>query len=271
MTEWSEQLMTVFQREVRTLWRTRLVWILAFGFFVVILGTGLVGGAGGYVPLSLSLMTPLELLIPVLAAGLGYRAILADRERGEVHILRTYPIAPETFIGGVYLGRLAAMLSITIASLLITGILVPLLNPSPASLQQTAGLDSPLLYFRFIVFTAVFAAVVLAVMLLLSATVRNARRGIVMTVVTVSTIAVGFDLVIILGLAGNLVAMESLPGYLALSPGSAYRGLVMGFVVAPAVTRAVDLVVPVLSLVGLLLWGFLSLTTAAWQVWKPSG
>jgi ABC-type transport system involved in multi-copper enzyme maturation permease subunit len=267
MTEWSDQLLTVFQRELRTLWRTRLVWVLAIGFFGVVLGAGLVGGAGGYVPLSLSLMTPLELLVPVLAAGLGYRAILADRERGEVHVLRTYPIAPETFVGGVYLGRLAAVLGIILGSLLTTGVLVPLLKPSPA-LQQTGGLDSPLLYFRFVVFTVVFAAVVLAVMLLLSATVRNARRGLVVTVVVVSTIAIGFDLVIILGLAGDLVAVESLPWYLALSPGSAYRGLVMAFVVAPAVTRAVDLAVPVLSIAGLFVWGHLSLTTAAWQVWK---
>jgi ABC-type transport system involved in multi-copper enzyme maturation permease subunit len=118
------------------------------------------------------------------------------------------------------------------------------------------------------VFTVVFAAVVLAVMLLLSATVRNARRGLVVTVVVVSTIAIGFDLVIILGLAGDLVAVESLPWYLALSPGSAYRGLVMAFVVAPAVTRAVDLAVPVLSIAGLFVWGLLSLTTATWQVWK---
>ena len=240
MTEWPEQLVTVLYREVRTLWRTRLVWVLAFGFFGVVLGTGLVGGAGGYVPLALSLLTPLELLVPVLTAGLGYRAILADRERGEVHVLRTYPIAPETYVGGVYLGRLAAVLCITVVSLLVTGVLVPLLKPSPASLQQTVGLDSPLLYFRFIVFTAVFATVVLAVIVLISATVRNARRGLVATVVLLSTIAVGFDLAIILGLAGNLIAVESLPWYIALSPGSAYRGLVMSFVVAPAVTRVVD-------------------------------
>ena len=268
MSEWTEQFLTVFHREVRTVWRTRLVWILAGGFFVVVLGIGFVGGAGGYVPLSLSLLTPLELLVPVLAAGLGSRAILAERERGEIDVLRTYPIAPETYVSGVYLGRLAAVSSIILGSLLITGVLVPLLRASPA-LAQTGGLNSPLLYARFIVFTVVFAAVVLAVMILVSATVRNARRGIVVTVIVVATVAVGFDLGIILGLAGDLVVTESLPWYLALSPGSAYRGLVMAVVVAPAVREATDLLVLVLGIGGLFSWVFASLTAAAWVVWRP--
>jgi ABC-type transport system involved in multi-copper enzyme maturation permease subunit len=267
MTDWSDQLLTVFHREIQAIWRTQLIWLLASGFFVVVLGIGFVGGAGGYVPLSLSLLTPLELLVPVLAAGLGSRAILAPRERGEIDVLRTYPIAPETFVGGVYLGRLAAVLSIIAGSLTMTGVLVPLLRPSPA-LTQTGGLDSPLLYARFIVFTVVFAAVVLAVMILVSATVRNARRGIVATVIAVAIVAVGLDLVIILGLAGDFVMSESLPWYLTFSPGSAYRGLVMAFVVGPAVRQATELVVPLLSLAGLFGWVFLSLTAAAWVVWR---
>lgn len=268
MTEWADQLLTVFHREVRAVWRTRLVWILAGGFFITVLGIGFVGGAGGYVPLSLSLLIPLELLVPVLAAGLGSRAILAERERGEIDVLRTYPIAPETFVSGVYLGRLAAVLSVVFGSLLMTGVLVPLLRPSPA-LTQTGGLDSPLLYARFVVFTAVFAAVVLAMMILVSATVRNARRGIVVTVIIVAAVAVGFDLGIILGLASNLVVTESLPWYLALSPGSAYRGLIMAFVVAPAVKETTDLLIPVLGIVGLFGWIFSSLTAATWVVWRP--
>lgn len=260
--------MRVLQRELQTLIRTRSVWAIAIGFFGVTLGTAFLGGAGGYVPLSLSLMTPMELLIPVLAAGLGYRAILADRERGELHILRTYPIAQETFIGGVYAGRLIILLCIIAGSLIVAGILVPLVSPSPASLTQTAGLDSPLLYLRFVVLTAGFSGVILAIMILLSAIVRNARRGLILMILLASTVAIGFDLVIILGLAEQLVAGDSLPWYLALSPGSAYRGLVMTYVVAPAVTTVVGLTIPLLSVVSLVLWAFFSLVLAVGYVWK---
>lgn len=243
---------------------------MAIGFFGVTLVTALLGDAGGYVPLSLSLVTPMELLVPVLAAGLGYRAILADRERGELDVLRTYPIAQEWFVGGVYAGRLVVLLCIVGGSLLVAGVLVPLLSSSPAALTRTAGLDSPWLYLRFVVLTAVFSGVVLAVLVLLSATVKSARRGLIATILLVSTIAVGFDLLIVFGLAEQLVAAESLPWYLALSPGSAYRGLVMTYVVAPAVTTAVGLTVPSLSAVGLVLWGVLSLLLAAGTIWEPS-
>ena len=268
MTDWPERFVRVVQRELQTLARTRSVWAMAIGFFGVTLGTTFLSGAGGYVPISLSLVTPMELLVPVLAAGLGYRAILADRERGELHVLRTYPIAPETFIGGVYIGRLVVLLCILIGSLLITGFLVPLSKPSPAALTQTAGLDSPLLYLRFVILTAVFSGVVLAVLVLLSTLVRNARRGLIVTILLASTVAIGFDLLIILGLAGQLISADSLPWYLALSPGSAYRGLVMTYVVAPAVTTVVGLTIPLLSTMSLCLWTFISLVLAGEQVWK---
>ena len=270
MTEWPDQFVTVFRRELRTLWRTRSIWILAVGFLGLTLGTALLGGASGYVPLSLSLLTPLELLLPVLTVAFGYRAVLADRERGELRILRTYPIESETFTGGVYAGRLAGLLSIVVGSLLITGVLVPLVRPSPAVLTRTGGLDSPLLYLRFVVLTAVFAAVLLAVMVLLSSTVRNARRGLVLSVILVITLAVGFDLAIILGLAGNLLAPESIPWYLAMSPVSAYRGLVLSYVVSPAVTTSVEPAAPLVSIASLLLWFVFSLMTAAWLVWRPA-
>ena len=270
MTGWSEQFMTVLRHELRTLWRTRSIWMLAIGFLGLTLGTALLGGASGYVPLSLSLLTPLELVLPVLTVALGYRAILADRERGELRILRTYPIESETFIAGVYVGRLTGLLFIVVGSLLIAGVLVPIVRPSPAVLTQSGGLDSPLLYMRFVVLTGVFAAVLLAMMVLLSAIVRNARRGLILSVVLVITLAVGFDLAIILGLAGNLLAPESIPWYLAMGPVSAYRGLVLSYVVAPAVTTPVEPAAPLISIASLSVWFVFSLMTAAWLVWRPT-
>lgn len=54
------------------------------------------------------------------------------------------------------------------------------------------------------------------------------------------TFAIGLDLAIVIGLAGGVLAPESIPWYLAMSPTSVYRGLVLTYVVGPAVTTAVD-------------------------------
>jgi ABC-2 type transport system permease protein len=246
------------------------VWLLAAGFLVLTVGTALLSGAGGYVPLALALVTPLELLMPVLAAALGYRAILADRERGEITVLRTYPLEPDLFVWGVYCGRLAGLLVIVVGSLLFAGVLVPLLAPTPASLARTAGLDSPVYYLRFVVLTAVFAAVVLALLTLLSAVVRTARQGIVGAILFVIVIAVGLDLAVVLGLAGDVLGSASLSWVLALSPASAYRGLVMSLVVAPVATTAVRAASPIASAVSLVLWFIFPLMSAGTLIWPPA-
>ncbi|RBI59737.1 ABC transporter permease [halophilic archaeon] len=270
MTDDRDRFTTVLVRELQTLYRTRTVWLLAGGFLVLIVGTALLSGTSGYVPLSLSLLTPLELLVPAFAATLGYRAVLADRERNEISILRTYPIEPGTYILGVYCGRLIGLLTIIVSTLLITGLVVPLVGPSPAELTRTSGLDSPIYYLRFIVLTSIFAAVMQAIMIFLSAIVRNVRRGLILAFVAVITLAIGFDLMIILGLAGDVFTANSLTGFLAMSPASAYRGLVMTFVVAPVATTAVKAATPLAGLVGLFCWFLFPLLIAGWQVWNPS-
>ena len=270
MTDQKTRFMTVFERELQTLRRTRSVWFLAGGFLALMLGIALVSGTSGYVPLSLTLLTPLELLIPVFAAAIGYRAILTDRTRGELAVLRTYPIISDTYAWAVYCGRLAGFLSIVVGSLLLVGILVPLISPSPAVLTRTSGLDSALYYARFIVLTAVFAAVMLAVIVLLSAIARTARRGLVGGVIVVTLAAVGLDLAIILGLAENLIPQGALPWFLALSPTSAYRGLVMVYVVAPVATTAVRPAAPLASILSLSVWLFLPLFAAGWLTWGPA-
>lgn len=270
MADRTTRFTAVLKRELHTLRRTRSVWLLAGGFLGLTVGTALLSGAGGFVPLALALVTPLELLVPVLAAALGYRAILADRERGEIAILRTYPIDPDLFVWAVYCGRLAGLLAIVGGSLLLVGILVPLLAPSPALLARTAGLDSPLYYLRFVVLTAVFAAVVLALLTLLSAGVRTARRGLVGAIILVVVVAVGLDLALVLGLAGDVLGSASLSWVLALSPASAYRGLVMSLVVAPVATTAVRAASPIASVLSLVLWLVIPLMGAGTLIWPPA-
>ena len=267
MSEWPNQLVGVISREVRTLSRTPLVWGLAIGFLGVILGTGLVNGTAGYVFLSSSLLTPIEFLLPVLIAALSYKAIVADRERDELSILRTYPVASETYIGGVYLGRLAIVLCIVLGTLLATGVLVLFSSSSLAVSQLISLLDSTMSYLQFVGFTGMYAAVILAIMTFLSATVRNIRQGLVLTVVAVSLIAIGFDLAIVFGASRDLIADQTLPWYIAFSPGSAYRELVIAAIIAPAMNKSVALFIPALCIVSLVFWMILSLVGAVWQAW----
>ncbi|WP_255198907.1 ABC transporter permease [Halorarius litoreus] len=269
MTGRAERFTTIFERELRTLARSRSVWLLAIGFFGLTVTAALLSGTSGYVPLALTLLTPLELVLPVFAAALGYRAILADRQRGELSMLRTYPLDGYAYTVGVYCGRLTALLGIIVVTLLLAVILVPVLNPDPAALARTAGLDSPLYYLRFVVLTAAFAAVILAFFIFLSAVVGTARRGLVGAIVGVLVVSIGLDLAIVLGLASGVVNSGALPWYLAVSPASAYRGLVMTYVVAPVTTTPVRPAIPAANAVGLAMWGLLLLLGAGSFVWGP--
>ncbi len=264
----TDRFVAVFERELATLRRTRSIWLLALGYFAITVGIGVFSDTSGYVPLTLTLLTPVELLIPALTAAVGYRSVLADRERGETSILQTYPLGPGTYIAGVYCGRLAWTLLVVTVSLLVAALTVSFASPPADVLAEYTGIDSPVYYFRFVVLTAVFAAVILALMVLLSTLVRSARRGIVAALMVVVVVAIGIDLVIVFGVAGGVIGGNILPWYLALSPVSAYRGLVMAYVVSPVAATVVRPASPLMSAISLLLWLVVSLLLAGIAAWS---
>ncbi|MEA5408554.1 hypothetical protein VB773_13905 [Haloarculaceae archaeon H-GB2-1] len=96
----------VAQRELLSLVRNPVVLALAAGFVAITVALGWLGNAGGgYVPLTLTLQAPLEILVPLLGFALGYRAVADERARGELSVVRTYPLDRWTYLGGVVLGR----------------------------------------------------------------------------------------------------------------------------------------------------------------------
>lgn len=266
MTGRNERITAVAERELRTVGRTRIYASLAVGFALILLAVTVASGASGYVPLLLTLLTPVELLVPVLAVAVGYRSILADRERGEIDILRTYPVSRGEYVSGVYLGRLAAIVVMIVVPLLLVSLAVPFTGGAPTFLPQPTGLDSPVLYLRFVALTAVFGAVTLAVMTLLSSAVDTNRRGLVLAVIVVLLFTVVVDAVTIAGLATGLSGEWS--QLTILSPNGAYRGLVMALVVAPV--TSVDTGSITLSALSLTGWFSLSLAAAAARVWVPA-
>lgn len=267
MVRGSDRLVNVLEHELRTVWRSRIYVGLAIGFTLLLVGLAILSGASAYVPLALTLLTPIELLVPILAAALGYRSILGDRERGELPVLRTYPVTREEYVGGVYLGRLTALLVTVVGPLLLIGFAVPVVGGASTFLPQPAGLDSPILYLRFVVLSGVFSAVMLAVMILLSAIVENSRRGLVLAIVLLLVLVIGIDLAAVVGLASGLG--DAAASLAVVSPNSAYRALVMALVVKPVTTTPLAPVAPFASGVVLFLWFGGALATAAWQVWTP--
>ncbi|MFC7081679.1 hypothetical protein [Halorussus caseinilyticus] len=130
-------------------------------------------------------------------------------------------------------------------------------------------MDSPLLYLRFVVLTAAFALVLMGAALAISTTAGTTRAGIVVAVALGVALVVGFDAGIVAGLAGGVVPEGALELVLALSPNSAFRGLVLETVVG-GVESGAPAASPVASVLGLLLWLVGTLAVAVVTVWPES-
>jgi ABC-2 type transport system permease protein len=255
MTTTREALRALVRRELRTVTRTRGHLALAVGFCLAVLGLVWTSESTGYVTAVLALLTPLEVLLPALTAAFVYRAVLGDRERGELALVRTYPVRARTYVAGVFVGRATALLGAVLAPLLLALVLVAFLGAQDTFLATHGGLDSPALFARFIALTALFVAVLTAVFTALSAIVRTVRRGIALAVALVVVLVVGLDLALVAGLATEFLPEGALSLLLVLGPNGAYRSLVLQTAVAPVVTGPVQAGAPVPALLGLLAWG----------------
>jgi ABC-2 type transport system permease protein len=263
-----DRLFAVVGRELTTVVRTRAFLALAGGFALVVAALAWTAGAVGYVPLVLDLLTPVEVLVPALALAFGYRAVLGDAERGELDVIRTYPVSRPTFVLGVYLGRAAALLVAVIVPLLGVAVSVPLSGGVGTTvIASHAAADSPLVYLRFVVLASAFALVVMAAALAISTTAGTTRAGLVVAVALGVALVVGFDAGIVAGLAGGVIPESGLELVLALSPNSAFRGLVLETVVGGAASGA-PAASPLASLLGLLSWLVGALAVAVVTVWS---
>ena len=256
---------TIVRRELWTVVRTRTFLLLGFALTAVLLGVAVLSGGlrAGYVPTAVDLLTPLELLVPVVAVAFGYRAVLGDEQRGELDVLRTYPVSPWQIVGGIYLGRAAGLIAAVTLPLAFVGVAVALTEREASILYAThTGADSPLLYLRVVLLTILFALVLLAVALAISAIASTARSALALGVVALVVLLVGADLALVYGLSSGIVPEESLIHALALSPLSAYRGLVLETAVVVAAGTGPQTAAPLSSVIGLLVWGVGSLAVA---------
>lgn len=250
-------------RELVTVARARSSLVLLAGVALLTLGVALVGGEPNYLPTAVDLLLPMEFFVPAVAIALGYRTVVADARRGELDVLETYPVSTGRYVLGVYLGRALALVVTLGVPLTLVGISLAVSSPSQSALFAThRGVDSPVVFVRFVALTLVFGLTVLAMTLAASALAGSRRSALVGGVVVFALVVFGLDLLVVRGFAGGFVPTDQLTAVLALSPTSAYRGLVFEAVVSTAVQTDLRQASVPLSAASLGLWALGSLAVA---------
>lgn len=263
------QVRALAQRELDAVVRTRSYLVLVALFAVVILSIPALGGAGGYLPLVLNLTTPVEVLVPVLAFAFGYQAIRADAERGELDVVRTYPVDRATYVLGVFLGRSATLALTVFVPLTLAAAVVPLSSqPAPSFLASAATVDDPVYYARFVVLATAYAFVSLGIALAVSSIARSRRQGLGLAVTTLLILVFGLDIAVIGGITSAVVTPDGLGTALAISPASSFRGLVLAFAATPIEGLSVPTPTVLPAIIGLLGWLVGTLSLATVTVWR---
>ncbi|WP_416839084.1 ABC transporter permease subunit [Haloferax sp. DFSO52] len=262
-----QDLFATATRELRTVVRTPAVVALSvvFALSVVAVAAAGSGSRGGYVPLVLDLVPFVEALVPLLAFALCYRAVLSDRKSGELDVLRTFDVSRVAYVGGVFLGRSLALVTIVFGSLLVAAATVPLLSPDKSTfLALNAAADSPVAFVRFAVLAVLFALATAAVALAISAAARTARQALALAVGLLVAFVVGVDAAAVAGLTSGTIGIDAVPYLLAVSPNGAFRSLVFGVAVETGSAAS-----PLAAVVGLVGWVGGALAVAVLTAWQP--
>ncbi|MDZ7687465.1 MAG: ABC transporter permease subunit [Halobacteriales archaeon] len=261
---------TVFEREIRTVLRTRAYIALGLVYAVVVVAVAWFSGGveSGYLPTAVSLSTPSELLVPVVSFALGYRVVLNDRATGELEVLKTYGIGRAEYVVGVYAGRLLALVVVLTVPLFVVGALSwYYAGPHTTVLAWHGGADNEILLVRFAFLTVLFGASVLSLSVAVSAVSDSVRSALALVVVVWLAIAVGADVGIMSAVLTERLGDTGVVWLTSLSPNTAYRGLVMETVVGVAVgdVRATSVAASTLSLLS---WTVVPLAVAVFGVWR---
>jgi hypothetical protein len=231
---------TVFRRELATVARTPGYGVLAVGLFVAVGGLVAAGGGGatGFVPAVVDLLLPTEALVPLAAVVLGYRALLTDGASGELAVIRTYPVRVGEYVAGVLLARVVAFVGVVGVPYAVVGVAVWLTAAPDTGIFAThTGIDSPVLYLRFLAFVLLFGAAYVSLAAAVSALAASRRSAIALGVLALLAGVLGGDLLLLRALGAGAPA-STIPGALAATPNGAFRGLVFEHVVGVAFAPA---------------------------------
>jgi ABC-type transport system involved in multi-copper enzyme maturation permease subunit len=216
--------------------RTPGYGVLAVGLLVVLGGLLAAGGGGatGFVPAVVDLLLPTEALVPLAAVVLGYRALLTDAASGELAVIRTYPVGVGEYVAGVLLARLAALVAAVGVPYALIGVAVWLTAAPDTGIFAThSGVDSPLLYVRFLAFVLLFGAAYVSLAAAVSALAASRRSAVALGALALAAGVLGGDLLLLRSLAAG-ASPSGVSASLALAPNGAFRGLVFEHVVGVA-------------------------------------
>lgn len=258
------------RRELRTVARTPAYLGVSFAYASVVVALAWYSGGieSGYLAASAAMATAQELLVPVVAFALGARVVVSDRATGELEVFRTYDVTREEYLAAVYVGRFLVVAAVIAAPLAVVGIATWLHSEPVTTLRAWhGGVDSVLLLARFTVLTVAFGGCMLALALAVSTVSDNARTALALAVAALIAAALAADFAAFSGLVGGYVDESVVVWLTALTPNTAYRGLVLETVVGAAVggTRATS---PVASVFGIAAWTTLSLVLARTHLWN---
>lgn len=227
---------TVFRRELATVFSTPGYGVLGVGLLAVLAGLVTVGGGGGtgFIPGVVDLLLPTEVIVPVIAVVLGYRALLTDAASGELAVIRTYPVSIAGYVVGVLLARLLALLAVVVVPFALIGVYIwATATPDTTIYATHAGVDSPLLYVRFLAFVVLLGTSYLSLAAAVSALASGRRSAVALGVLVLVGGILGGDLALLRSLATGTSA-TMIPDLLALTPNGAFRGLVFEYVIGVA-------------------------------------
>ncbi len=116
-------------------------WVLTLGLVGLLTGLG-IGGFG-----------PMPVLVPLVGLLVGYKAVVSERESGQIKILLGLPHSRRDVIAGKFLGRSGVAAVAVGAGLVITGLVAAL---------ALGGL-APGIYLEFVLLTVAFAVTHVAI------------------------------------------------------------------------------------------------------------
>ena len=255
---------TVFRRELATVVRTPGYGVLAVGLLVALGGLLAAGGGGatGFVPAVVDLLLPTEALVPLVAVVLGYRALLTDAASGELAVIRTYPVRVGEYVAGVLLARTVALVAVVGVPYAVIGVVVWLTAAPDTGIFAThSGVDSPLLYLRFLAFVLLLGAAYVSLAAAVSALAASRRSAIALGVLALVAGVLGGDLVLLRSLAAG-ASPTTVPVSIALAPNGAFRGLVFEHVIGVAFAPEGGFVATELAVGSLIGWTLLGVAVA---------
>ena len=255
---------TVFRRELATVIRTPGYGVLAVGLLVALGGLLAAGGGGatGFVPAVVDLLLPTEALVPLVAVVLGYRALLTDAASGELAVIRTYPVRVGEYVAGVLLARTVALVAVVgVPYAAIGGVVWLTAAPDTGIFATHSGVDSPLLYLRFLAFVLLLGAAYVSLAAAVSALAASRRSAIALGVLALVGGVLGGDLVLLRSLAAG-ASPTTVPASIALAPNGAFRGLVFEHVIGVAFAPEGGFVATGLAVGSLVGWTLLGVAVA---------